>query len=67
VTHAILSRTDSFALKLNIIMDVARVHADERPIGQALLTVEPSIRAVLTLRNKLAHGIYGVSETGLTS
>lgn len=59
VTHAILSRVDSFSHKLGVIMDVAEIHASENLLAAALVGVRENIEAAASFRNKVAHGIWG--------
>jgi len=59
--HIYLSRWNSFAQKLDIILDVAKTLKNNQQAA-TVLKYETAIRAVNTFRNMLVHGVYFVDK-----
>ena len=63
IAHAILSKWQSFAARLDVILDIVSLYP-ESSAGHELMDLETRIRAINTVRNKLAHGAYAHSDGG---
>ena len=62
ITHAFLSPWNSFAQKLDIIIEIAKLYGNNNQ-AKSILDNEQNLQKANTFRNLLAHSIYSV-ETG---
>ena len=61
IAHAVLSPWNSFAQKLDVIINVAKLISGN-PQAKAILDNEQRLRDINTFRNLLAHSAYSIEE-----